>query len=176
MHSASRMLKARPAEGLRARAHMKKQLAGHKRMEYRELVTAKMRNIYLQLELVLFLAAFLLVPYALSDTDQVLGETFPSCVEILSIHPPPYSVLKRSRDKAVWFEITFSKPVFKRKIAEDSKEPIFLSPNAARLEGKGNTKRLYPDLVQRNTTNYRKWAVKFTLANRFFNYFGSVFR
>lgn len=134
-----------------------------------------MTSNYLPLELVLFLLSFLLVPLALSDTEQVLGETFPSCVEVLSIHPPPYSVLKRLPDKAVWFEITFSKPVFKRKIAEDGKEPIFLSPNAARLETKYRT-RLYPDLVQRNTTNNRKWAVKFMLANHFFNYFGSLYK
>ena len=73
----------------------------------------------------LFLTTAIATTTALSDyattgwdwvDSPVLGETFPSCVEVVSIHPEPNMVLKTSylpeKDSHVLkFTITFSKPV-----------------------------------------------------------------
>ena len=96
-------------------------------------------------------------------------EAFPTCVEIVDINPPPYSVVKANKDKVIWFEVTFSKPVYAK---DGGNKRVFISPNAG-----GNIKTMRPaDQIRQSSTTPRKWAIKFTIRRPFSNYFGSKYK
>ena len=96
-------------------------------------------------------------------------ESFPSCVEIVDIKPPPYSVVKVNKNNVVRFELTFSKPVFVR---DGGKERVFLSPNA-----RGRSKKVRAaDQIFKSATTLLKRTVKFTIRQPFFNYFGTKYK
>ena len=99
-------------------------------------------------------------------------EAFPSCVEIVDINPPPYSVVKvhKNKNQEIWFELTFSKPVYIKK-GGNNKKWVFLAPNA-----RGNiTNMRAADKIESSTTP-RKWMIKFTIRQPFSNYFGSKYK
>ena len=61
--------------------------------------------------------------------SPVLGETYPSCVEVVAIHPDPNTVLKTSylpeKDSHILkFTITFSKPVLIEEIDTSYSRPL----------------------------------------------------
>lgn len=103
-------------------------------------------------------------------------ESFPSCVEVVAIHPPPYSVVKIQKDSSIWFEITFSKPVF---LANRGEERVFISSSASGIKDgtKGiKSQERSADLIQILSTSHLQWAVKFTILKPFFNYFGKIYK
>ena len=108
--------------------------------------------------------------------NEALGEGFPSCVEVVDIEPPPYSVVEKDGSK-IGFEITFSKPVFKK---DGNKLPVFLAPSTYVLnEGTESSRdRLYPTLLRPSTSGSRKWTANFTISSTHFhyNYIGSKLR
>ena len=118
---------------------------------------------------VLLLVISLLVLVQLSSVEsRGRIEAFPSCVEIVKVDPAPYSVVKIHKNKVIWFAITFSKPVLMKK---DSKERIFLSPNA-----RGSRKKQTADEIWQNSTNDLTWMLKFTIRKPFYNYFGTKYK
>lgn len=123
-------------------------------------------HLYFELTVCLLMVVLALVPSALSWNHV---ESFPSCVEIVNINPPPYSVVKIYNHTTIWFEITFSKPVF---IRMGGKQRVFLSPDARGLANQIQA----ADLMQTNTSTPLKWSIKFTIRKPFHNYFGKKFR
>ena len=118
----------------------------------------------------LYLLFLVLVSSVLSVQAQ--EESFPSCVEILSIYPPPYSVVKVHKDQSIRFEITFSKPVVNTRPKHDW---IFLSPySSGTIVRKDRVQT--PDRIQRSSTSTRRFTVKFTIKKPVNNYFGTKFK
>lgn len=126
----------------------------------------------LLLKLTIFLLFIAHVP--LASTRKLRAEGFPSCVEIVDINPPPFSVVKVLEPKAIWFEVTFSKPVF---LAKHGAKRIFLSPDDRGPASKNLPHTLAPIVVQQNTTTGRKWAMKFDFSRKSYNaLYGKVYR
>ena len=122
---------------------------------------------------VLFLLALVHIHLVLSRKPV---ESFPSCVEIVSIDPPPYSVVNVNKDSGIWFEITFSKPVF---LSDKGEERVFISTSAAGIKSgtKGiRSRERTAEVIQRVSTSRLQWAVKFTIIKPFYNYFGKIYK
>ena len=119
-----------------------------------------MERTSLLLKLTIFLLIIAHVPPALTRESV---EAFPSCVEIVDINPPPHSVVKVHRGYVIWFEVTFSKPVYPKK---DSKKRIFLSPDDRGPSSNTRDRTLSAVRIEQKTTTARKWAIKFDVGDR----------
>ena len=96
-----------------------------------------------------FLSFLMLVLLAATPTQQyaddpeILGETFPSCVEVIEVWPEPYSLLKPSAIDSQFvhyeFRLKFSRPIFisRKDSTVEKRHPdphgnfmVFLSPSS----------------------------------------------
>lgn len=100
-------------------------------------------------------------------------ESFPSCVEIASISPLPYSVLEfHKEDKLTYISLTltFSKAVF---LSEQNNNRAYFtsSPRGLNVGSKGVRTFTQAGVITMNDTSGIKWDIKFKLyltVHRFF--------
>ena len=81
-----------------------------------------MRKMYRSLQIFFFYALV-----ALAFTSDIDIEYFPSCVEVISVDPPPYSVVHHTKTYWTAFVVTFTKPV--KMLHKDKRVYLSSSPS-----------------------------------------------
>lgn len=158
---------------LQERAHAHNRVAqNYKFRTHVQLHTvSEMERTSLPLKLTIFL---LTIAHVQPAVKRKSVEAFPSCVEIVDINPPPYSVVNVLKSHVIWFEVTFSKPVHPKKYG---KKRIFLFPDDRGPSSKTLSHALLAARIQQNTTTARKWAIKFNLgASSSKHLYGKIYR
>ena len=128
-----------------------------------QLHTAASDSVISMIYLLLHYAVLLLMlkeceaqDYNFVEADsKFLGDTYPICVDVLSIDPPPYSNIKTVNGRFS-FAVTFSRAVKKRNVYDENKRWIpdsYVTPSLIELQeitpidsyfmGSSRTKRKY---------------------------------
>lgn len=87
-------------------------------------------NMYFKVFLLLDVLSIALSDIIRERQSLILGDTFPSCVDVAAIYPPPFSFITPSDTGQITFNITFSKPVTEYSYKSNSPD-VFLTSNLA---------------------------------------------